>query len=88
MRQVPGCVLIGEHSFGSSGNPRPVDLLNGVTVLLPAWKAMTLEGEAFEGVGLSPDIEVTAPLEEMRLRDPLLDKARQVIEDAVDATPP
>ncbi len=35
MKQVPGCKLVGARSYGSSGNPRPIDLGNGVTVMLP-----------------------------------------------------
>ena len=86
MRQAPGCVLLGENSFGSSGNPKPVDLLNGVTVNLPSWKAMTLDGREFEGEGIRPDIEVKATLEELRREDPLLARARQIIEASIEAT--
>lgn len=83
MGQVPDCVLIGTNSYGSSGNPKPFDLLNGVTINLPSWKAMTLEGEAFEGIGIKPDITVEATREEIRWQDPLLQKAREVIEAAI-----
>lgn len=40
MKQVPGCKLVGENSYGGSGNPKPTDLGNGVTVFLPSWKDM------------------------------------------------
>jgi hypothetical protein len=38
-KQVPGCKLVGGKSYGSSGNPKPTDLGNEVTVFLPSWKA-------------------------------------------------
>jgi carboxyl-terminal processing protease len=58
MRQVPGCKLIGTRSYGSSGNPQPVELANGVTVYLPSWQAMDAEGNLIEGKGIEPDIQV------------------------------
>jgi hypothetical protein len=60
MRAVPGCVLVGEASYGSSGNPQPHGLPNGVIVNVPSWKALTAEGQVFEGKGLKPEVEVKA----------------------------
>ena len=48
MKQVPQCTLMGEKSYGSSGNPKPVRLANGVTVFLPSWMALTPDGDPFE----------------------------------------
>jgi hypothetical protein len=75
MRQVPNCTLIGEKSYGASGNPLPHDLGNGVTVMLPSWKALCPDGTAFEGVGLEPDIEIHATKEQLAVGDPVLDAA-------------
>ena len=73
MKQVPGALLIGENSFGSSGNPRPYPLPNGVVLRLPGWQAMLPDGSLFEGVGITPDIRVQgAPAEG---RDPVLEAA-------------
>lgn len=58
MRQVRNCNLIGDSSYGSSGNPKPVTLSNGVTVYLPSWQAMDKKGKVFEGLGLEPDIKI------------------------------
>ncbi len=79
MKQIPGCVLIGEKSFGSSGNPKPVDLGNGVTVYLPSWKDLRLDGSCFEGVGIAPDIEVKTKADDFASRDPVLDAALKVL---------
>ena len=80
MRAVDGTVLIGEHSFGSSGNPRTYELGNGVSVTLPSWKAMTLDGKPFEGIGIAPDIEIIAKPADLEWEDTLLMKAIEVIE--------
>ena len=75
MKTVPECALIGETSYGSSGNPQAYDLPNGVTVVLPSWKAMTATGEEFEGVGIAPDIEIKTTWEDFAEGDPLLEAA-------------
>jgi len=75
MKQVPNCKLIGEKSYGSSGNPKPVDLGNGVTVYLPSWKAMRPDGSCFEGQGIEPDIAVSTTRVQLSKIDPVLDKA-------------
>lgn len=59
MKQVPGCKLVGEKSFGSSGNPRPYELGNDVVVYLPSWKDLRPDGTCFEGEGIAPDIAVS-----------------------------
>ena len=79
MKQVPGCVLIGEKSFGSSGNPKPFDLGNGVTVYLPSWKDLLLDGSCFEGVGIAPDIEVKTTTDDLAVRDPVLEAALKML---------
>ena len=75
MKQVPGAVLVGGKSQGASGNPQPYDLENGVTVLLPSWKAMTPDGQEFEGQGIPPDIKVQAAPRDFATADPVLEAA-------------
>jgi hypothetical protein len=58
MRQVRNCTLVGSRTYGSSGNPKPVSLSNGVTVNLPSWQSMDAAGRPTEGVGIKPNIEV------------------------------
>lgn len=58
MKQVPGARLVGERSTGASGNPRRHRLANGVTVLLPSWKALLPDGTEWETRGIAPDVEV------------------------------
>jgi hypothetical protein len=75
MKQVPGCKLIGSTSYGSSGNPKPTDLGNGVTVYLPSWKAMLPDGTCFEGKGIKPDIPIQATPLVLEKADPVLQAA-------------
>ena len=75
VKQIPAAVIVGATSQGSSGNPKPHDLRNGVTVFLPSWKDMTPEGREFEGVGIAPDIEVKASAADFKTGDPVLETA-------------
>lgn len=72
MRQTPQCKLFGETTWGSSGNPQPYNLGNGVTVFLPSWKAMTPDGTVFEGKGIKPDVEVLTKPADFKDKDPVL----------------
>lgn len=74
MKQVPNCKLIGEKSYGSSGNPKPHDLGNGVTVFVPSWKDLRPDGTCLEGEGIAPDVEVKYPTKPGN-SDPVLDAA-------------
>ncbi|MCY3684527.1 MAG: S41 family peptidase [Gemmatimonadetes bacterium] len=78
MKQAPQCTLMGEKSYGSSGNPKPVRLANGVTVFLPSWVALTPDGEPFEGKGISPDVYVEFP-DEPGDQDPLINAALELL---------
>ncbi len=75
MKQVPGCRLIGANSYGSSGNPKPTDLGNGVTVYLPSWQSLRPDGTCFEGEGLAPDFPINATQVEFETADPVLQAA-------------
>ncbi len=75
MKQVPGCKLIGAKSYGSSGNPKPTDLGNGVTVYLSSWQSLRPDGTCFEGEGLAPDFPINATQVEFEAADPVLQAA-------------
>jgi C-terminal processing protease CtpA/Prc len=72
MKQVPGTVIVGSRSQGSSGNPKPFDLGNGVTAFLPSWMDLTTDGHELEGVGIAPDIEVNVSANDFKDSDPVL----------------
>ena len=55
MKQAPNVTLIGRPSYGSSGNPKPHALGNGVTLFPPSWKVSAPDGAVIEGKGSAPD---------------------------------
>ncbi len=75
MKQVPRCALVGETSYGSSGNPKSYELPNGVTVKLPSWKTMWPDGRTWEGEGIPPDVTVVAKPEDFKNGDPVVEAA-------------
>jgi hypothetical protein len=61
MRHGAHATLVGGVTAGSSGNPKPFDLGNGVLALIPSWENFFADGSPFEGRGVVPDIEVPWP---------------------------
>lgn len=77
MKRSPGCVLVGDRTRGSSGNPQPVDLGNGVTALVPSWRDLDLDGRCVEGEGVAPDVLVKVGPRDFQSGDPVLREARK-----------
>ena len=75
MKQVINCTIIGNTTYGSSGNPKPLRLSNNLIVNLPSWQAMDRNGDIIEGKGIKPDIEVKFNKEDFNNNDPVLSKA-------------
>lgn len=75
MKQAAGCLLVGDRSYGSSGNPKPHDLGGGVRVFLPSWRDLLPDGAMLEGRGIDPDVKVPAAAEAFKDGDPVLDAA-------------
>lgn len=71
----PRVTRIGATSYGSSGNPRPVELPNNVTVLLPTWQDFAPDGTPIEGRGVDPDVMLEPIHPTPRDIDPVLDTA-------------
>ena len=85
MKKVPGCRLVGEKSYGSSGNPKPHDLGNGVTVYLPSWQDLMPDDKLLEGVGVEPDVAVPARPSDFARGDPVLEAALRVLRSPAPA---
>lgn len=75
MRRARDVTVVGQRTYGSSGNPKPFALRNGVTIVVPSWQDLRLDGTCFEGVGLAPDVEVAAEPKDFEERDPILERA-------------
>ncbi len=63
MRQAQDCTVVGQTTYGSSGNPKPFELPNGVTLVLP----------------LQPDVPVSAEPKDLEGKDPILERALVVL---------
>ncbi|MFO0985271.1 MAG: S41 family peptidase [Planctomycetota bacterium] len=79
LRQAKDCTVVGQATYGSSGNPRPYDLDNGVKIIIPSWQDLRLDGTCLEGEGLAPDVEVKFDVAELERRDPILERALEVL---------
>ena len=83
LRQAKDCTVVGQRTFGSSGNPKPHELPNGVTVVVPSWQDLRPDGTCFEGEGLAPDVEVEVDPKDLDKRDPILEKALALLRDKI-----
>lgn len=69
-------VIIGEPSGGSSGQPLFFDLPGGGSARICVKRDEYPDGSTFVGVGVLPDIEVRATLDDIRSgRDPVMERA-------------
>lgn len=84
LKQAANVTLIGTTSFGSSGNPKPHVLENGVEVYVPSWKALRPDGSAFEGEGIEPDIIVETQPGGFKRDDPILRRALSFLRSLAD----
>jgi C-terminal processing protease CtpA/Prc len=84
LQQAKDCVVVGQPTFGSSGNPEPGELSNGVPVYLPSWQDLRLDGTVIEGEGLKPDVEVPCTAKDLESGDPILGKALELLRAKAD----
>lgn len=84
MKQGKKVTLIGRRSYGSSGNPKPHALDNGVEVFIPSWKAMRPDGRCFEGEGIAPDVKVKAKPVKFSDDDPVLRRALKLLREKTE----
>ncbi|MGD9688614.1 MAG: S41 family peptidase [Phycisphaerales bacterium] len=77
----PRATLVGARTCGSSGNPRPVELPNGVVVLLPSWRDYFPDGTLLEGRGIEPEVPVKAEPGSFKDSDPVLDAALRLLRE-------
>lgn len=75
MMRAAGATLIGAPSFGSSGNPQPCQLANGLVLYVPQWQALDLDGRLVEGNGVTPDIVLDVAPDRFASADPVFDAA-------------
>lgn len=56
MGECPQVTTMGDHTCGSSGNPKMLDLPAGVTVSLPQWIDLLPDGTPLDERGVRPDV--------------------------------
>lgn len=79
MMRAAGCKLVGFKSAGSSGNPKPHDLGNGLVAMVPSWRDLSMDGKGLEGVGVEPDVVVETKPADFAATDPVLAKALEML---------
>jgi hypothetical protein len=82
MAEAPRATLVGAPTYGSSGNPQPYELADGLAVFLPSWQDMQLDGTLHEGHPLRPDVNVQAEPADFTAGDPVLSRALEVLRSA------
>ncbi|MDP2947520.1 MAG: S41 family peptidase [Nanoarchaeota archaeon] len=76
LRKNKKIILIGDRTFGSSGNPKIFKYLNGnLEIKIPSWVCCTPEGKLFEGRGVKPDIFISSKKSIINNHDKVLEKA-------------
>ena len=71
--------LVGETTFGSSGQPYMFRFGNGMSFRVSSKRMYLPDGSEFEGVGIRPDVEVVPTLADIKAqRDVMLEKALQI----------
>jgi carboxyl-terminal processing protease len=69
-------VIIGERTFGSSGEPFERTISDDISYRVGARRMFFGDGSPFEGVGIDPDIAIELSPQDVRNnKDPVLDKA-------------
>ncbi len=85
LQQARDCTVVGQPTFGSSGNPKPFELGNDVTIVVPSWQDLRLDGTLIEGEGLAPDVLVPCTEKDLETHDPILEKALAILRTKVAA---
>lgn len=84
LKGASGVVTVGERTYGSSGNPRPTRLANGVTAWLSRWEDLTVDGRQVEGVGVEPEVVVECGPDEFQTGDPVLERGLKEVRVKTD----
>ena len=79
-RETHRAVIIGEATWGSTGQTIVTDFHNGMSLSVSTKRESFPDGSQFEGIGIMPDIEVRPTSDDLRAgRDPVLDKAMALV---------
>ncbi|MDB4908856.1 MAG: peptidase family protein [Gemmatimonadetes bacterium] len=62
LKGAPRVAVVGDTTFGSTGQPRFMNFGNGMRARVSARRATLPDGSRFEGVGIAPDVYVAVPI--------------------------
>ena len=79
MKNLKNSVIIGDFSYGSSGNPKEFKR-GGITLGVPSWISYQTNGEILEEKGIKPDTLIKSNNTIVKNRDRALEKAIEVLE--------
>ncbi len=69
-------LIVGETTFGSSGQPLTVSLMDRMTFRVGTRRQFFPDGRLFEGVGIEPDHAISLSRDDvLASSDPILDQA-------------
>lgn len=72
-------LIVGDRTWGSTGQPYLYEFGNGALLYVGSIRAYFPDGSAFEGIGISPDIELRPTRADYYAeRDPVLNKALEL----------
>jgi hypothetical protein len=81
MKCLPHVTMAGQPTRGASGNPAPVGLPNGVSVVYSRWISLLPDGTPIEGVGVQPDVVI----QHQGAGDPTFAEAVKILDQKVRA---
>lgn len=58
MKELPNVTIVGTTTGGGSARTQSVDIASGIRLRIGSMISYQVDGQLFDGVGVSPDIEV------------------------------
>lgn len=89
MAQCPQVTTMGDHTAGSSANPRRLELAGGIAVNLPRWLDMDPSSKPIDLVGVAPAVPVKASAKDFTdTHDPVIEAALDLLRKGKPAKKP
>lgn len=86
MGELPQVTLMGDHTAGSSGNPKTLKLGNDLQVRMPQWIDYRPDKKPLDAIGIEPDVRFEGGRDAFEGRDALLAAALERMRKTVAPT--